>query len=228
MSGRTRGRPRIEHPDAPSQETAAEEQPPLQFTTVQQVTVLQDQLSTMMKMLQRMAGPPYTSETLPAADAPPVVEIPPAIEILPSEIVQTHELTPTSRHSIPVNWKSILNDKVEEAITRRKSRGRPISIKEDPFTEDVMTVPLPPKFKEPTGEFDGTGDPIDHIRTFQDRVRLHGWPDAIACRAFPMTLEKDTREWFDTLSPMSISSFADFANKFAICFSSSAEKRRRR
>ncbi|KAL2512355.1 Retrotrans gag domain-containing protein [Abeliophyllum distichum] len=159
----------------------------------------------MMEMLQRMAGPPHTLEAPPAADAPPVVEIPPAVEILPSETVQTHELTPTSRHSIPVNWESILNDKVEEAIARRKSRGKPISIKEYPFTEDVMTVPLPPKFKELTGEFDGMGDPIDHNRTFQDRVRLHGWPDAIACRAFPMTLRKDAREWFDTLPPRSIS-----------------------
>ncbi|KAL2542831.1 hypothetical protein Adt_03809 [Abeliophyllum distichum] len=103
MSDRTRRRPRIEHPDAPSQETAVEEQPPLQFATVQQVTVLQDQLSTMMEMLQRMAGPPHTSEAPLAAEAPPaanalpVVEIPLAVEILLSETVQTHELTPTSR-----------------------------------------------------------------------------------------------------------------------------------
>ncbi|KAL2532113.1 Retrotrans gag domain-containing protein [Abeliophyllum distichum] len=148
-----------------------------------------------------MASPPHTSKAPPAADVPPAVEISRAVEILPSETVQTHELTPTSRHSIPANWESILNDKVEEAIARRKSRGRPISIKEDPFTEDVMTSPLPPKFKEPTGEFDGTGDHIDHIRTFKDRVRLHGWPDAIACRAFSMILRKDAREWVDTLPP---------------------------
>ncbi|KAL2456886.1 Uncharacterized protein Adt_00516 [Abeliophyllum distichum] len=150
----------------------------------------------------------------------------PAVEILPSETAQTRELMPTSRHSIPVNWESILNDKVEEAIARRKSRVRPISIKEDPFTEDVMTAPLLPKFKEPTGEFDGTGDPIDHIRIFQDRVRLHGWSDVITCRAFSMTLRKDAKEWFDTLPPRSISSFADFVNKFAIYFSSSARKKK--
>ncbi|KAL2470612.1 Uncharacterized protein Adt_38748 [Abeliophyllum distichum] len=232
MSGRTRGRLKIEHPDAPSQEPTVEDQPQLQFETVEQVIVLQDQLSTMMEMLRRMADPPHTSEVSPAAEAPPAedalpaMEIPPAVEILPSETVQTHDLTPTSRHSIPVNWESILNDKVEEAIAPRKRKVRPISIKEDPFTEDVMTAPLPPKFKEPTREFDGTGDPIDHIRTFQDWVRLYGWPDAIACRAFPMTLRKDAREWFDTLPSRSISSFADFANKFAICFSSSARKKK--
>ncbi|KAL2531805.1 Retrotrans gag domain-containing protein [Abeliophyllum distichum] len=206
----------------------AEGQPQAQFATVEQVTILQNQLSTMMEMLSRMASQTHASEIPPAAEAPPAadpppaMEIPPAVEIPPSETVQTHDATPTSRHLIPGNWESILNEKVEEAIARRKNRVRPISIKEDPFTEDVMIVPLPAKFKEPTGEFDGTGDPIDHIRMFLDRVRLHGWPDAIACRAFPMTLRKDAREWFDTLPPRSISSFADFANKFAICFSSSA------
>ncbi|KAL2501009.1 hypothetical protein Fot_34857 [Forsythia ovata] len=121
-----------------------------------------------------MAALPRTSEVPPADEAPPVAEVPPAakilptVEILPSETIQTHEMKSTSLHSIPVNWESILNDKVKEAIARRKSRGRPISIKKDLFTEDVMNVPLPPKFKEPTGEFDGTGDPIDHIRTFQN------------------------------------------------------------
>ncbi|KAL2533553.1 hypothetical protein Adt_06904 [Abeliophyllum distichum] len=102
-------RPRIEHPDAPSREPTVEEQPQSQFTTIEQVTVLQDQLSTMMEMLKRMAGPPHTSEIPPvtkaplAADAPPAVEIPPAVKILPSETVQTHYATPTSRHLILVN-----------------------------------------------------------------------------------------------------------------------------
>ncbi|KAL2492734.1 Retrotrans gag domain-containing protein [Abeliophyllum distichum] len=131
-------------------------------------------MSTIMEKLQRMIA------SLHAPEAPPAEEAPLAAEVPPTE--------------------SILNEKVEEAITRRKSTGRPISIKEDSFTEDVMNVPLPLKFKEPIRDFDGTTDPIDHIQTFQDRVRLHGWPDAIACRAFSMTLRKDAREWFDTLS----------------------------
>ncbi|KAL2497140.1 Uncharacterized protein Adt_22690 [Abeliophyllum distichum] len=203
MSGRTRGRPRVEHPDAPSQEPSAGEQPPLQFATVQQVTVLQDQLSTMMEMLRKMA---WSASYIGGVAG---------------------SRCPTSCGNLPgTNWESILNDKVEEAIAWRKSRVRPISIKEDPFKEDVMTAPLPLKFKEPTGEFDGTGDPIDHIRTFQDWVRLHGWPDAIACKAFPMILRKDAREWFDTLPSRLISSFVDFANKFAIYFSSSTRKKK--
>ncbi|KAL2533521.1 Uncharacterized protein Adt_06872 [Abeliophyllum distichum] len=232
MSGRTRGRPRIEHPDAPSQEMAEEQQPPSQFATVKQATIFQNQMSTIMEMLQRMTAPPHTLEVpstievSPATEPQPVVKVPPAVKILPTETIQTHEMTSTCRHSIPVNWKSILSEKVVEAIAQRKSRRRPISIKEDLFTEEVMNVHLPSKFKKLTGDFDDTTDPIDHIKTFQDRVRLHGWPDAIACREFSMTLRKDAREWFDTLPPRLISSFADFANKFAICFSSSARKKK--
>ncbi|KAL2456264.1 Retrotrans gag domain-containing protein [Abeliophyllum distichum] len=157
---------------------------------------------------------------------PPVVENPQAVEVSPSETMQTQEMTSTSRNSIPANWENILNEKVDEAITQRKNRRRPISIKGDPFTEEVMNVALLLKSKEPMGDFDGTTDPIDHLRLFQDRVRLHGWPDAIDCRAFPMTLRKDAREWFDTLPPRSILSFLDFTNKFAICFSSSARKKK--
>ncbi|KAL2542498.1 Uncharacterized protein Adt_03476 [Abeliophyllum distichum] len=41
-----------------------------------------------------------------------------------------------------------------------------------------------------------------------------------------MTLRKDAREWFDTLPPRSISTFANFAKKFAICFSSSERKKK--
>ncbi|KAL2518799.1 Uncharacterized protein Adt_15046 [Abeliophyllum distichum] len=226
MSGRTRGRPRIEQPDAPPLENTGEEQPPLQFATVEQIAILQNQMSTIMEMLQGMAGHSHEQQATPAEEAPRAPEAAPAVEVLPSETIHVNEMTSTSHHQIPTNWESILNEKVEEAIARRKSRGRPITIKEEPFTEEVMNVPLPQKFKEPIGEFDGTTDPIDHIRTFQDRVRLHGWPDAIACRAFPMTLRKDAREWFDMLPPRSISSFADFASKFAICFSSSARKKK--
>ncbi|KAL2527139.1 Retrotrans gag domain-containing protein [Abeliophyllum distichum] len=171
-------------------------------------------------------GIPTTEETEPAVEIPPVAEVPPAIEVLPSETMQTRKMTSTSRYSIPSNGESLLNEKIDDAIAWRKNRRRPISIKEDSFMEELMNVPLPLKFKKPTGDFDGMTDPIDHIRTFQDRVRLHGWLDAIACRAFPMTLHKDAKVKFNTLPPRSIFSFSDFANKFAIYFSSSAKKKK--
>ncbi|KAL2468623.1 uncharacterized protein Fot_50199 [Forsythia ovata] len=109
-----------------------------------------------------------------AGHPPPVEETP------PDESTPTQASAPEFT-AIPRNFESLLNQKVEEAITRRKNKGRPISIKEEPFTEEVMAIPLPSKFYEPTYGFDGTTYLIVCFR-------LHGWPDAIACRAFPMTL----------------------------------------
>ncbi|KAL2501292.1 hypothetical protein Fot_35140 [Forsythia ovata] len=103
-----------------------------------------------MAILQKTTAPP-----LHAMEAPHV-------EIAPME---------GSTPNVPImtlNFESFLNQKVDEAISRKKDEGRPTSIKEEPFTEEVMMVPLPSKFKEPIDEFDGTSYPIDHIHTFQD------------------------------------------------------------
>ncbi|KAL2513264.1 Uncharacterized protein Adt_18864 [Abeliophyllum distichum] len=154
---------------------------------------VQQRISQQLQIHQLQIIPQKKKNPLPT-------EIPSADEILPSKTMQTHEMTSTSRHSIPANWENILNEKVDEAIARRKNRGRPISIKEDPFIEELMSVPLPSKFKELSGDFDEQLIPSIIYELFKT-VRLHGWPDAIACRAFPMTLRKDAREWFDTLSP---------------------------
>ncbi|KAL2545115.1 uncharacterized protein Fot_14348 [Forsythia ovata] len=179
MSSRNRGRLRTHQPMA-SQQDAETKNSGEQFITIQQFTALRDQISTIMAMLHTTTAP------LPT-------------ENQPAEAVHLLETTSSNNQTIRTNLDSLLSQKINEAIAQRKNRGRLISIKEDPFTEELMSVPLPSKFEEPTNEFDGTIDPIDHIRTFQDRVRLHGWPDAIACRAFPMTLKKDARVWFDTL-----------------------------
>ncbi|KAL2522102.1 hypothetical protein Fot_26025 [Forsythia ovata] len=110
MSGRTRGRPRIEHTETSQPKIAAGEEHLPQFSTIQQVTSLQDQMSTIMEMLQRIVPQPRTSEAPPPAnevppptEIPPAAEIPPAVEIPPSETIQTHEITSTSRPSIPID-----------------------------------------------------------------------------------------------------------------------------
>ncbi|KAL2526515.1 Uncharacterized protein Adt_11569 [Abeliophyllum distichum] len=228
MARRMRRRPGRDHQDEPVVEAREEQNTSLPFATIQQFTTLQEQMATIMNTLQRVTTPSTTPKIPQQAKAEisPVVKNLPAMEVSSSETMQMQKMTSTSRNSIPANWENILNKKVDEAITQRKNRGWPSSIKEDSFTEEVMNVALPPKFKEPTGDFDSTIDLIDHLRLFQDRVRLYSWPDAIAYRAFPMTMRKDAREWFNILPSRSISSFSDFANKFALCFSSSAQKKK--
>ncbi|KAL2558941.1 hypothetical protein Fot_03680 [Forsythia ovata] len=88
---------------------------------------------------------------------------PPAIENQHAEAAHLLETTSSNNHTIPENLDNLLSQKINEAIAQRKNRGRLISIKKDPFTEELMNVPLPSEFKEPTDDFDGTTNPIDHI-----------------------------------------------------------------
>ncbi|KAL2489095.1 Uncharacterized protein Fot_42387 [Forsythia ovata] len=123
MSGRTRGRPRIEHPDAPSQEMAEEQQHPSQFATIEQVTILQNQMSTIMEMLQRMTAPPHTSEAPPSVEPPatepqPDIEVPPAAKILPNETMQTHEI----RRSLSLSVELVFTPKFSVSIKGPESR----------------------------------------------------------------------------------------------------------
>ncbi|KAL2502201.1 hypothetical protein Fot_36049 [Forsythia ovata] len=93
MLGRARERPRIGNPDVPLQETVEEQHSPLQFVTIEQFTALQEQMSTIVSMLQRVTAPPTAVEDTLAAKNPPAIENPPstkilpAVEILPSETI---------------------------------------------------------------------------------------------------------------------------------------------
>jgi hypothetical protein len=53
-------------------------------------------------------------------------------------------------------------------------------------------------------KYDESGDPSDHIEGFRAHLALHGTPDEIACRAFPLTLKGVAKDWFGNLKPQSI------------------------
>ena len=59
------------------------------------------------------------------------------------------------------------------------------------FTEPVRAYTMPDKFKMPRVEkYDGSEDPQSHLEAFREHIVLHGTLDAIACRAFPLTLTR--------------------------------------
>ena len=63
-----------------------------------------------------------------------------------------------------------------------------------PFTPTVMKVPLSLKFKMSVLEsFDGTKDPLDHLKTYKALMDLQAVPDEIMCRAFSTTLKGPAR-----------------------------------
>ncbi|XP_022891671.1 uncharacterized protein LOC111406488 [Olea europaea var. sylvestris] len=95
-----------------------------------------------------------------------------------------------------------------------------------PFTPEVLSYPLPDRFKYPRiKEYDGTTDPINHLNVYTDIMNLRVALDAVMCKAFPQTLTNAARDWFSTLEPNSITSFSDLADKlFALCSSKRIRK----
>ncbi|KAL2527119.1 Retrotransposon gag protein [Abeliophyllum distichum] len=75
----------------------------------------------------------------------------------------------------------MLTQKIESALTKRKDKRRQMVLEEDPFAPEIMAVPLPKGFKQSMIEsYDGVTDPLDHLRTFVDMMRLYAAPDALS------------------------------------------------
>ena len=85
-----------------------------------------------------------------------------------------------------------------------------------------MTKLVFTRFKMPQTElYDGTIDPLDHLKSFKALMLFHGANDGIMCRAFPATLWKVARLWFLGLHTGSIHSFEQLDRLFTAHFISS-------
>jgi hypothetical protein len=101
--------------------------------------------------------------------------------------------------------------------------------KESIFTEEVSNFDLPARFKVPDiPVFSGREDPVEHLDNFQSHVSLHKTPDAVACRAFPLTLSGKARDWLRSLTPGSIDCFDTLGRKFLAQFVSGRARRKPR
>ncbi|CAA0806573.1 Unknown protein, partial [Striga hermonthica] len=72
----------------------------------------------------------------------------------------------------------------------RRARGHP-------FSADILAAPLPNNYKDTNLVFDGTSDPLRHVRTFENMAVLHGYTDPVSCRAFLSTLRGGALDWFE-------------------------------
>jgi hypothetical protein len=64
----------------------------------------------------------------------------------------------------------------------------------------------------------GIGDPADHWVNFRDHMNFYGTPDEVACRAFPLTLSRNARDWFNKLPLNSIDNFEALGRMFLTKF----------
>ncbi|KAL2471812.1 Uncharacterized protein Adt_39948 [Abeliophyllum distichum] len=93
--------------------------------------------------------------------------------------------------SLEQRLEEMMGRKIAEAMSNKSSRQQSMVLEENHFLLEVMAVPLPRDFKQPKMEkYNGSSDPVDHLRSFVDLMRLQATPDAIMCRAFPPTLRR--------------------------------------
>jgi hypothetical protein len=96
-----------------------------------------------------------------------------------------------------------------------------------PFTGRVKAYPMPDKFKMPRIEkYDGNGDPQEHLKAFREHLVLHGTPNEIVCRAFPLTLKGVAKDWFTGLPPKSVGAFKDLGRLFLIQFLATKKRKK--
>ncbi|XP_022888976.1 uncharacterized protein LOC111404395 [Olea europaea var. sylvestris] len=100
-------------------------------------------------------------------------------------------------------------------------------LEEEPFAPEIMVVPLPKGVKQPMIKaYDGVTNPLDHLRTFVDLMRLYAAPDAVMCWSFPSMQRREVRDQVATLAPRSIRTFNELSKSFVAYFMSSKRKRK--
>ncbi|KAL2490970.1 Retrotransposon gag protein [Abeliophyllum distichum] len=136
--------------------------------------------------------------------------------------MSTPTLVETPVLSLEQRLEKMIGNKIAEAMSNKNSRQQSMTLKEDSFSLEIMAVPLSQDFQWPKMEkYDGSSDPVDHLRSFVDLMRLQATPDAIICRTFPPMLRREARDWVATLPPKLIRTFDDFSKSFAAHFASS-------
>jgi hypothetical protein len=88
-----------------------------------------------------------------------------------------------------------------------------------PFLEQVRAFTILDKFKMPRiKKYDGSGDPKVLLEAFQEHLILHGTPNEIACKAFPLTLTGVVKDWFTGLPSKSVNNFKELGYQFLAQF----------
>ncbi|GKV51633.1 hypothetical protein SLEP1_g58269 [Rubroshorea leprosula] len=73
---------------------------------------------------------------------------------------------------------------------------------------------------------DGSGDPDEHLHTYQAIMRIQNANDAMMCKVFPATLKSTARRWYHKFPRHSIDSYSQLAKLFSNKFASQREIKR--
>ncbi|GKV06462.1 hypothetical protein SLEP1_g18360 [Rubroshorea leprosula] len=108
-----------------------------------------------------------------------------------------------------------------------RSYQQTLDLDSAPLNLSITTEPYQEGFKIPHLEtYDGSGDPDEHLHTYQAIMRIQNANDAMMCKVFPTTLKTTARRWYHKLPRHSIDSYSQLAKLFSNKFASQREIKR--
>ncbi|KAL0402437.1 UNVERIFIED_CONTAM: hypothetical protein Slati_4273600 [Sesamum latifolium] len=126
-----------------------------------------------------------------------------------------------SRTPTPDIWQSLKKKMVE--LRQQVAKETLPTERGIPLSKHIMMEELPAHFRAPSHlpAYDGTTDPAEHIRKFENAILLHRYTDSIKYRVFLTTLTNSTQQWLDQLPAGLVRSFTEFRSLFQHQFASS-------
>ncbi|GKV11500.1 hypothetical protein SLEP1_g22757 [Rubroshorea leprosula] len=108
-----------------------------------------------------------------------------------------------------------------------RSHQQTLDLDSAPLNLSITVEPYQEGFKIPHLEtYDGSGDPNEHLHTYQAIMRIQNANDAMMCKVFPATLKSTARRWYHKLPRHSIESYSQLAKLFSNKFASQREIKR--
>lgn len=85
-----------------------------------------------------------------------------------------------------------------------------------PFSGGIMNASHNSEFKQPElPKYDNTsGDCMEHLIDFKNKLMLHAQDGALLCKLFPTTLQREGFKWFTELKPKFITSWKQLQELF--------------
>ncbi|GLT84990.1 hypothetical protein SLE2022_031930 [Rubroshorea leprosula] len=108
-----------------------------------------------------------------------------------------------------------------------RSHQQTLDLDSAPLNLSIIAESYQEGFKIPHLEtYDGSGDPDEHLHTYQAIMRIQNANDAMMCKVFPATLKSTARRWYHKLPRHSIDSYSQLAKLFSNKFASQREIKR--
>ncbi|KAL0352499.1 UNVERIFIED_CONTAM: hypothetical protein Scaly_1638600 [Sesamum calycinum] len=127
---------------------------------------------------------------------------------------------PSPRRSRELSSAPEEEEQRQEEVNSRVSRPEVAQTQEHPFSTAILAEALPAGVKVSNlSEYDGTGDPQEHLDKFYAKIDWYDLSDAAYCKVFRTTLSKRALAWFNQLPAGTISSLEQLTQRFLHHFS---------